>query len=78
MVLKETPVCNFGEKAIDFELRGIDGKTWSLADCTGKNGILLMFICNHCPYVKAIQSRLVNDTLKLIDSGINSVAINEF
>ena len=75
MVLKETPVCNFGEKAIDFELRGIDGKTWSLADCTGKNGILLMFICNHCPYVKAIQSRLVNDTLKLIDSSINSVAI---
>ena len=75
MVLKETPVCNFGEKAIDFELRGIDGKTWSLADCAGKNGTLIMFICNHCPYVKAIQSRLVNDTLKLIESGINSVAI---
>jgi len=75
MVLKETPVCNFGEKAIDFKLPGIDGKALSLADCAGKNGTLVMFICNHCPYVKAIQSRLVEDALKLKEIGINIVAI---
>ncbi len=75
MVLMETPVCNFGEKAIDFNLRGTDGKQWNLNDCAGKNGILVMFICNHCPYVKAIQNRLVEDTLKLIDVGVKSVAI---
>ncbi len=75
MVLKETPICNFGEKAIDFKLGGIDGKQWSLADCAGENGTLIMFLSNHCPYVKAIQTRLVEDTLKLRDSGINSIAI---
>jgi peroxiredoxin len=75
MVLKETPVCNFGEKAIDFKLLGIDEKEWPLADCLGEKGVLIMFICNHCPYVKAIQTRLVEDTLKLKAIGINSVAI---
>lgn len=75
MVLKETPVCNFGEKAHDFKLSGIDGKEWSLSDCVGENGLLIMFICNHCPYVKAIQTRLVEDTSKLVELGINSVAI---
>lgn len=71
----ETPVCNFGEKAIDFKLTGIDEKEWSLSDCVGEKGLLVMFICNHCPYVKSIQTRLVADTLKLMDTGINSVAI---
>lgn len=71
----ETPVCNFGEKAHDFSLQGIDEKPWALADCMGEKGILVMFICNHCPYVKSIQTRLVEDTLKLADVGINSVAI---
>lgn len=75
MVLKETPVCNFGEKAHDFKLTGVDGKEWSLNDCVGDKGLLVMFICNHCPYVKAIQTRLVEDMLKLKDIGINSVAI---
>lgn len=75
MVLTETPVCDFGKKAIDFNLRGTDEKMWSLTDCVGEKGVLLMFICNHCPYVKSIQKRLVEDTLKLIDVGINSVAI---
>ena len=75
MVLMETPVCNFGEKAHDFRLQGIDGKIWSLSDCARNKGILLMFICNHCPYVKAIQTRLVEDTLALKTVGINSVAI---
>ena len=75
MTLTETPVCNFDEKAIDFKLLGTDQKIWSLADCAGDNGTLVMFICNHCPYVKAIQTELVKDTLKLIEAGIKSVAI---
>lgn len=75
MTLTETPVCNFDEEAIDFKLLGTDQKIWSLADCAGDNGTLVMFICNHCPYVKAIQTELVKDTLKLIEAGIKSVAI---
>jgi len=75
MALTETPICNFDEEAIDFKLLGTDQKIWSLADCAGDNGTLVMFICNHCPYVKAIQTELVKDTLKLIEVGIKSVAI---
>lgn len=75
MVLMETPVCNFGEKAIEFKLTGIDEKEWVLSDCVGEKGLLVMFICNHCPYVKSIQGKLVEDTLKLKEAGINSVAI---
>lgn len=75
MVLMETPVCNFGEKAIDFKLTGVDEKEWALTDCVGEHGLLVMFICNHCPYVKSIQSKLVEDTLKLKEIGVNSVAI---
>ena len=75
MVLMETPSCNFGEKAFKFNLTDTNGKEWSLTDFTGGNGTLIMFICNHCPYVKAIQRRLVVDVLKLIDVGIKSVAI---
>ena len=75
MVSLETPVCEFGKPAIDFSLPGVDGKTWSLEDCRGENGLLLFFICNHCPYVKAIRDRLVRDTRELIPLGINSVAI---
>ena len=75
MVSLETPVCDFGAPAIDFELPGIDGKNWTLNDCKGENGLLVMFICNHCPYVKAIRERLVRDTRELLEHGINSVAI---
>jgi peroxiredoxin len=75
MALMETPVCEFGKPAIDFTLLGIDGKSWTLQECQGPNGTLVMFICNHCPYVKAIQERLVRDTRELLDYGINSVAI---
>lgn len=75
MVSLETPVCDFGAPAIDFELPGIDGKNWTLQDCAGEKGLLVMFICNHCPYVKAIRERLVRDTRALLDYGINSVAI---
>jgi peroxiredoxin len=75
MVSLETPVCDFGQPAIDFELPGTDGKIWTLEQCLGDNGLLVMFICNHCPYVKAISDRLVRDTNELKTLGINSVAI---
>jgi len=75
MVSLETPVCDFGAPAIDFSLRGVDGKVWTLEQCRGENGLLVMFICNHCPYVKAIRDRLVRDTLELKALGVNSVAI---
>jgi len=75
MVLTETPVCNFGEKAHDFNLLDVSGKYLSLSDCRGEKGTLIMFICNHCPYVKAIRPSLVEETRALLDIGINSVAI---
>ena len=75
MVSLETPVCEFDKDIIDFSLPGVDGKIWSVADCRGENGLLVMFICNHCPYVKAIRDRLVRDTSELMQYGINSVAI---
>ena len=71
----ETPICDFGKPAVDFNLADINGKVWSLVDCPGTNGLLVMFICNHCPYVKSIQDRLVRDTNELKNHGINSVAI---
>lgn len=75
MVSTYTPVCDFGAAAPDFELPGVDGKTWSLEACRGPRGLLVMFICNHCPYVKAINQKLVRDTAELASLGINSVAI---
>ena len=75
MVLTKTPICNFGEKAYNFNLKGIDGKSYSLKDCVGKRGIIIMFICNHCPYVKAIVNDIVKDTNSLKELGLNSVAI---
>ena len=61
--------------APDFDLPGSDGKRYSRADVSGVNGLLVMFICNHCPYVKAIRERLVRDTRELLAHGIGSVAI---
>ena len=75
MVSLQPPLCNFGWKARDFDLPGIDGKRYSLANARGKNGLLVMFICNQCPYVKSIRERLVRDTLELQQHGINSIAI---
>lgn len=75
MVSLETPVCEFDKPAVDFQLPDTAGKLWSLADCSGEKGLLVMFICNHCPYVKAIRERLVRDTAELKSLGINSVAI---
>jgi peroxiredoxin len=75
MVSLETPVCDFGKPAIDFKLPGTDGRIWTLGDCRGPNGLLVMFICNHCPYVKAVRSRIVRDARELRTLGIGSVAI---
>ena len=76
MVSLQTPVCNFGWKAPDFDLPGVDGKRYTLQTAMGENGLLVMFICNHCPYVQAIRPRLVRDCRELRDHhGINSIAI---
>ncbi len=71
----ETPVCDFGKPAIDFDLLGVDGERWSLARSRGERGLLVMFICNHCPYVKAVRERLVRDARELLAYGVNAVAI---
>jgi len=75
MVSLETPVCDFGAPAVDFKLQGIDNREWTLEECRGSAGLLVMFICNHCPYVQAIRERIVRDTLELQGLGMNSVAI---
>lgn len=69
------PVCDFGWQAPDFKLPNIDGKLITRDEMMGKNGLLVMFICNHCPYVKAILLRLINDCRELQTLGINTVAI---
>jgi len=76
MPAMETPICDFGWKAPDFSLKGTDGKTYTLADVQGPKGTLVMFICNHCPYVKAVIDRLVRDAKALQDQGIGVIAIN--
>ena len=55
----QTPICDFGQKAIPFELKSTDNKILSLEDIKGENGTLIMFICNHCPYVKAVTKEIV-------------------
>lgn len=75
MVLLTSEECNFDLEATDFILPGVDGRNWSLQQCMGRNGLLIMFICNHCPYVKAVQERIVRDALELKQLGIESVAI---
>ena len=75
MVSTPTPVCDFGRQALDFDLPGVDGKRYNLANARGPNGLLVMFICNHCPYVKAVINRIVRDTRELAAQGIGSIAI---
>ena len=75
MVSLQTPVCDFGAPAPDFDLPGVDGRRWSRDACMGEKGLLVMFICNHCPYVKAVLDRIVRDTAELQALGVNSVAI---
>ena len=75
MVLTKTPICSFEEKAHNFNLKGVDNKFYKLENCIGKNGTIIMFICNHCPYVKAIIKELVEDINDLKKNGIETVAI---
>ena len=75
MTLTRTPVCNFGEKAKDFNLLSIENKKVSLDDISGENGTLVMFICNHCPYVKAVIKDITQDAKFLESLGIKSAAI---
>ena len=75
MALTKTPVCDFGKKAEDFKLKSINNKMISLNDIKGDKATLIMFICNHCPYVKAIIRDLANDCNILKKDGINTVAI---
>ena len=76
MALIETPLCNFGWKAPDFLLPAIDGNTYSLEKIRGAKGTLIMFICNHCPYVKGITDRLASEIAVLQDAGIGVIAIS--
>ena len=71
----QTPICDFGKKAVPFELKSTDEKILKLDDIKGENGTLIMFICNHCPYVKAVTKDIVEDCNNLKKLGINSVAI---
>ena len=74
--MPETPICNFGEPAKPFDLPGTDGRRYTLEDVRGRNGTLVMFICNHCPYVKAVLDRIIRDAKDLREHGIGVVAIN--
>src|SRR5580700_8362035 len=75
MVLANTGICAFGTKAHDFALKGVDGKIYTLADVRGKKGTLVAFICNHCPYVRAVISRLVAEADALAELDIGTIAI---
>ena len=71
-----TPPLDLGMSARDFRLPATDGRTYSLNDVAGKNGTVVVFICNHCPYVKAVADRMAADARALMKEGIGFVAIN--
>ena len=75
MALLQNPICEFGWKAPDFALPGVDGKTYELKDVRGPKGTLVVFICNHCPYVRAVIDRLVETAQTLQAMGIGVIAI---
>ena len=75
MGLTKTPICEFGKKADDFNLKSTSNKMISLNDVKGENGTLIMFICNHCPYVLATIKEAVNNSKELENEGIKSLAI---
>jgi peroxiredoxin len=75
MVSLQSPICDFGWKAVDFDLPGVDGQRYRLADALGAHGLLVMFICNHCPYVKAVRERIVRDCRDLRPHGIGAIAV---
>src|SRR5271154_4872366 len=75
MALSKTGICDFGWKARDFKLKGVDGRSYALADVRGPKGALIVFICNHCPYVKASIDRIVAEAKAPRDIGIGTIAI---
>ena len=75
MTLTKTPICDFGKKADTFNLLSTDNKKIELSNIKGEKGTLIMFICNHCPYVKAVIKDIVSDCKELEKIGIKSVAI---
>ena len=75
MAARETPLCDFGKSALDFKLLGVDGRQWALADCRGPRATLVIFICNHCPYVRASIGRIVSACNELAPLGMQAVAI---
>ena len=72
----KTPTCDFGSNAKDFQLNSINNESISLNDIKGKAGTLIMFICNHCPYVKAVIKDVVEDCKKLEKFGVKAIAIS--
>jgi peroxiredoxin len=75
MALSKTGICDFGWKAADFALEGVDGKRYALADVRGRKGTLVVFMCNHCPYVKASIGRIVAEANALREIGVGTIAI---
>jgi len=75
MALTKTPICDFGKKAENFNLKSTENKMISLNDVKGENGTLIMFICNHCPYVLAVIKEIVKDCKELENNGIKPIAI---
>jgi peroxiredoxin len=69
-------ICNFGWTAADFSLHGVDGRTYGLADIRGAKGTVVVFICNHCPYVKAVIGRIAEEATALAAIGVGMIAIN--
>ncbi len=75
MAALQTPEVMTGWKAVDFNLPGVDGKNYSLTDVAGENGLVVMFICNHCPYVQSVIDKIVKDMADLKELGIGSIAV---
>ncbi|WP_108881705.1 redoxin domain-containing protein [Anderseniella sp. Alg231-50] len=74
-MLLDTPICDFGWTATEFTLKDPDGNSFTLSEQLGEKGLLIAFICNHCPYVQAIADRFAKDTTDLMDDGINILAV---
>ena len=75
MISLTTPVCDFGWKAVDFNLPGTDGRRHTIETARAQNGLLVMFLCNHCPYVKAVIHRIIRDVRELRQFGIGAIGI---
>ena len=74
-MLLDTPICDFGWKAPEFTLKDANGESFTMREHLGEKGLLVMFICNHCPYVKRIATQLAEDTKALKTEGINVLAV---